>query len=100
MGLLSPLAFRLPAPPGPFYATNSGVVGQFDFFRFFPNKSGTVKAHVTATDTPLTVTEFDAFGNATSNTTNVAAGQTGDLTFAIPSGRREYIRIAKITPQE
>src|SRR5258708_267288 len=65
-----------------------------DFYRFFPNKSGTVKVHVTASDTPLTVTEFDTFGNATANTVNVAAGQTGDLTFAIPSGRREFIRIA------
>lgn len=65
-----------------------------DFFRFFPNKPGTVKVHVTATDTPLTVTEFDASGNATSNTINVAAGQSADLQFTITGARREYIRIA------
>lgn len=64
-----------------------------DFFRFFPNVAGLVRVHVVATDTPLTVTEFDAAGNATSNTINVAAGQTADLTFTISSARREYIRI-------
>lgn len=65
-----------------------------DFFRFFPNKPGTVKVHVTATDTALTVTEFDANSNATSNTINIAAGQTADLQFNITGARREYIRIS------
>ncbi len=65
-----------------------------DFFRFFPNLAGTVRVHVTATDTPLTVTEFDASGNATSNTVNINAGQTADLSFSISAARREYIRFA------
>jgi subtilisin family serine protease len=65
-----------------------------DFFRFLPNKSGTVTVHVTATDTALTVTEFNASGNATSNTVNVAAGQSGNLTFFIPGAQREYVRIS------
>ncbi len=64
-----------------------------DFFRFLPNKSGTVTVHVTATDTALTVTEFNASGNATSNTVNIAAGQSGNLTFSIPGAQREYVRI-------
>ena len=65
-----------------------------DFFRFFPNKSGTVTVHVTATDTALTATEFNASGNATTNTVNIAAGQSGNLTFSIPGAQREYVRIS------
>jgi subtilisin family serine protease len=65
-----------------------------DFFRFFPNKSGTVTVHVTATDTALTVTEFNASGNATANTVNIAAGQSGNLTFSIAGAQREYVRVS------
>jgi subtilisin family serine protease len=69
-----------------------------DFFRFFPDLAGNVKVHVTATDTPLTVTEFNAAGVATSNTINISAGQSADLSFNITGARREYIRFAANGP--
>jgi hypothetical protein len=64
-----------------------------DFFRFSPNQAGTVRVRVTASDTPLTVTEYNAAGNATGNTINVAAGATTDLTFTISGAQREFISI-------
>jgi hypothetical protein len=64
-----------------------------DFFRLIRSGTGTLRVRVTATDTPLTVTEYDVTGATAVTSVNVAAGQTADLSISVSGQRREFISI-------
>jgi hypothetical protein len=64
-----------------------------DFFRLVRSGTGTLRVRVTATDTPLTVTEYDVTGATAVTSVNVAAGQTADLSLSVSGTRREFISI-------